>query len=328
MDTLILGIIALVVSTAIGSYQIYQNSNSYKKNKDKLSLQDNNSVSLVHNIPHRNIFLGRELELKDLIDAINSRSYIISIQGIGGIGKTSLAIESAYLTLDSKQFKRIIWFSASESNKDIISFSNAVIEVFGKTHLLKLSPSEKIAEMKILLSSEKCLLIVDNFENIDELPFINFINQIPEPSKVIITTREKKIDEAKQIKLLGLNNEDAHSLLKSRAEEVSMSNFINVEKKSLDYLIKATGGSPLALKWCIGQLKNGLNIDQILEILFQAKGNIYDPLFSKSWDQLNNNSKEILLLISIFEFPLDRDIIIDSTNIRNFEFQLNAILFF
>ncbi len=59
-----------------------------------------------HNLPPRSEFIGRE-EAKALVhEALRSRSYLISIDGIGGIGKTSLALEAAYECLQVSQYVR------------------------------------------------------------------------------------------------------------------------------------------------------------------------------------------------------------------------------
>ena len=49
-----------------------------------------------NNLPPRSEFIGRETEKRILLEAIASRSPLISIEGIGGIGKTALALEVAH----------------------------------------------------------------------------------------------------------------------------------------------------------------------------------------------------------------------------------------
>ncbi|MCI0514791.1 hypothetical protein L0128_16365, partial [candidate division KSB1 bacterium] len=45
------------------------------------------------NLPSRTEFIGRKNELRRVLDALNSRWPLVCIDGIGGIGKTCLALE-------------------------------------------------------------------------------------------------------------------------------------------------------------------------------------------------------------------------------------------
>jgi len=46
-----------------------------------------------HNLPQPGEFIGREREKAQVREALASRSFLVSIDGIGGIGKTALALE-------------------------------------------------------------------------------------------------------------------------------------------------------------------------------------------------------------------------------------------
>ncbi len=61
------------------------------------------SPGIPHNLPHRSDFVGREKEKRQVHEALRSRSYLITIDGIGGIGKTCLALEVVRECLETSQ---------------------------------------------------------------------------------------------------------------------------------------------------------------------------------------------------------------------------------
>src|SRR6266540_6565276 len=68
-------------------------------------------------LPRRPYFVGREHELKTILQSLqpNSRTFIIGIEGIGGMGKSTLAIEVSHRCIEMDLFQAVIWISAQES---------------------------------------------------------------------------------------------------------------------------------------------------------------------------------------------------------------------
>jgi hypothetical protein len=74
-----------------------------------------------HNLPHRGEFIGREREKAEVHEALASRFFLVSIDGIGGIGKTSLALEVVHECVKASAiskgnhiptFDAIVWTTA------------------------------------------------------------------------------------------------------------------------------------------------------------------------------------------------------------------------
>jgi predicted ATP-dependent serine protease len=81
------------------------------------SHKEREKSSLMANLPRRPYFVGREDELNSVLQSLqpNSRTFIIGIEGIGGVGKSALAIEVSYRCIESDLFESVIWISAKES---------------------------------------------------------------------------------------------------------------------------------------------------------------------------------------------------------------------
>ncbi len=53
--------------------------------------------STLHNLPRREDFIGRQKYIEEIVHALlESKAWIVSIDGIGGVGKSSLALEVAH----------------------------------------------------------------------------------------------------------------------------------------------------------------------------------------------------------------------------------------
>lgn len=66
-------------------------------------------------------------------------------------------------------------------------------------------------------------------------------------------------------------------------------------------LYEATGGAPLAIKWAVGEVKQrGQSLDAVLNYLYEARGDIFEKLFARSWSLLSENTRHVLMVMPIF----------------------------
>ena len=81
------------------------------------SHREQEKSKILANLPRRPYFVGREAELSAVLQSLqpNSRTFIIGIEGIGGVGKSALAIEVSHRCLEADLFESVIWISAKES---------------------------------------------------------------------------------------------------------------------------------------------------------------------------------------------------------------------
>ena len=70
--------------------------------------------------PQHGEFLGREKDIERVLNGLRSRWPLISIEGLGGMGKTTLAIETALCCLSGPKaaldppFEYVVWVSAKD----------------------------------------------------------------------------------------------------------------------------------------------------------------------------------------------------------------------
>lgn len=232
----------------------------YAVNKPNVILE---KITVHTNLPEQNrYFRGRADQFMSIYNLFkkqenNTVNICQTVSGLGGVGKTQLSIEYAYRFCGS--YKNCIWFINAETTT---TTQNYFVE-FAKHFKLPLSPDFKPDDLhevvKIWLSNNKeWLLIFDNLESADTIkPYL--------PSKIngriIITTRNTRIDFGSQITLGVFNMDEALDFLKRRLsndEELRL-DFYNHNSNDFETeapnLINRLGFLPLALEQAAAYIK-------------------------------------------------------------------------
>ncbi len=266
---------------------------------------------LPHNLPPRSEFVGREAEKAQVHEALQSRSRLVSVDGIGGIGKTALALEVAHECLHASQGERLtegvatfdgfIWTTAKDRDLASDDLFDTVARTLDYPGIAQKPVGEKRAAVRRLLQAKPYLLIVDNFETITDASVQDFLIKLPEPSRVLITTREQVLFDAQMLSLKRLTESEGLALIRKQGTRLGVTSVEQAEDKMLLRLYEATGGAPLAIKWAVGQIRRrGQSLDKVLAALQNARGDVFEAMFARSWLLLSDAARNILMLLSIF----------------------------
>ena len=182
------------VSTIVNNLPSYQHLQSTKRTHGELSLLGNVEQS---KIPIRN--LEKDGIISKLIESNGENAWIVSIIGLGGSGKTTLAKLICHDEKIKKHFKdTIFWVHVSQEfsvEKLIGKLFEAIFEQ--KSDLQ--AQQYMVRAISSKLSGKQFLLILDDAWHDDLLDWGQFmvhVNCGTLGSKILITTRDQKVAEA------------------------------------------------------------------------------------------------------------------------------------
>jgi tetratricopeptide (TPR) repeat protein len=315
----------------------------YSKQIDGLKSEgkEREKSSLLANLPRRPYFVGREAEAATILQSLqpSSRTFIVGIEGIGGVGKSALAIEVSHRCVENDLFQSVIWISAKEAVltlhgiEPIIpeakSLSDILITIgtsLGNPTIGNLSIQDQIRRAYNLLARQTTLLVLDNFESLsrsEQHDILDFLRRSPITLKVIVTSRER-VTEGQIIRLQGLSFEESNALLEWDARQKN----IQLTRDQNKYLVDLTGGLPLALLWVHGQIAVlGYSVTQVLDKLsLDADIPILQYCFNHSWNLLrHHNEKKLLFVLALHPDSVSRSALEEIVGIEDDDSFENAI---
>jgi hypothetical protein len=209
----------------------------------------------IWNIPETNpCFTNREDELARLFEALHAgqegRVHTLVVNGLGGIGKTRVAIEYAYSY--KSNYEAVLWIDASNHTTFLASLTRLVDDLN-----LKMSKAEKQDRQSLLSAVKKWLennrnwlLILDN---IDDPRSVHDLIPSLGNGHVLLTAQTQAIGTIapSMLKLDALKPEDAALLLLRRAKKIevydSLENALDSHRASALKLAGMLGNLPLML---------------------------------------------------------------------------------
>ena len=283
--------------------------------------------SILHNLPQpeNSLFIGRQAEIKQITQLLSplSRHFVITIDGIGGVGKSALALEVANSYLKSykklprnERFQAIIWTTAKQYvlTGDGISPRYQVVQVLEDIYTtiatvlkapetLKVVNNQRYDLVRHILTLQRTLLIIDNLETVDDERVLDFIRNIPNPVKVIVTTRHR-IDVAYPIRLLGMTERESIQLILNEAKIRD----VKLSESDAQKLFRASGGIPLAIALSIAQVGFGHRLETVLDRLKEPGGDLAKFCFNEALKIIEGKSAyKILMALSIVNEAATRE---------------------
>jgi hypothetical protein len=273
--------------------------------------------------------IGVEEELSILLEVLTSPepAWLVSIEGLGGIGKTALA--SAVLRRPglTGRFHDVAWVSAKrqeflpgigleQTGSPALTAGalvDTLLEQFGNGSALAQSPQEKKVALTRLLKKAPYLIVVDNLETaVDYQTLLPVLRELANPGKFLLTSRHslRAHPEVFCLSLVELDQANTLRFIRHEAKVRGLPLLADAADAELKPIYEVVGGNPLALKLVVGQISI-LPLSQVLENLKEARGKGIDELYTyiywQAWHMLDAASQQVLLVMPLAQDgPLDQ----------------------
>ena len=235
--------------------------------QENIALSGNTSLYLWHIPYHRNsFFTGREHVLHQIYTNLHSSSQgetsIQTIKGLGGIGKTQIALE--YACRYRGEYSTVLWIQAATRHTLLADFMT-IAEVL---HLRKEPSREQervVDEVKRWLAQHNNWLLI--FDNADDLVMVFDFLPPAGDGHILLTTRDQAgANIIHSIEIEKLSKEEGVNLLLRRAKILAPTELLTSTSRenqvNAETIVAEMDGLPLALDQAgayIEEMKCGLS---------------------------------------------------------------------
>ncbi|KAK7178572.1 hypothetical protein PSPO01_15389 [Paraphaeosphaeria sporulosa] len=257
----LLGIFGVFLPLIYGEGEEYANLRlkdeiQKRQGQGKMDLQDL-PISSSLPFPRNELFVGRENQLQAIERTFFSSDTHrrMTIYGLGGCGKSALALEFAYRAL-ARHARRLVFWVPAMSHE---SFDLAFREIGTRLRIPGVNDDDANVKQLVketLSRSDNWLMIVDNaddsrvlLDSDSQKQSTRLIDYIPYSSagSVLFTTRSRKAaTELTQTCILGIEDMDQTEARQLLAQRISRQALFN-DKVAVDELLKSLTGLPLAI---------------------------------------------------------------------------------
>lgn len=268
---------------------------------------------------HCDQFVGRATFLAEVSRRISGKHPVISLEGLGGVGKSALAIEYTQQALRNQSFQFIvsttakssIWTDYAESRKagfsGLTEFLQQVAEVLGIDP--GLSTPDLKREINEMAAAYNGLILLDNAESVDASILSYLCEELPGSTKVLITSRVDRRFGAASITIEGMTTAEARDLFLVecvRSGIVVDLDGTGVESESARNLLDETGRLPLAIRWAVGLVLRCGSPRDALRAFRSSRGEFVSFCIENMFEPLPQETKEVALLAAEVPFQLYR----------------------
>lgn len=270
------------------------------------------------NIPEKQTdYVSRsELEHELSLELLSNQTHpIVTLDGRGGIGKTSTALHviSSIANSETCPFETVLWFSARDidlipEGAKLVRPSGVTIDDFAEQFAVLMEfPNRKEKSfnareaLSIALSktqSGATLFVFDNFETVvspgEAFSWID--TYVRSPNKVLITTRIRGNFRADfPIHVGGMTDSECEVLIHQTAQRVRIAQ--PLDQTFVSDLIDESEGHPYVIKVLLGEVARAPKVRKVARVM-ASRDDILEALFERTYDAISPAARRIFLTLS------------------------------
>lgn len=273
--------------------------------------------------PTYSTLVGMEKSIRELSQLLQSNEppWIVSIEGMGGIGKTALADALVRWQIERGLLCDLAWVTARQSifspgleagqNVKPAITSEALLDAI-YAQLMGPRPStflpkDVVAALTRLFKEQPYLIVIDNLETVlDVESLLPTVRGLTNPTRFLLTTRHSLYGQSDIYPLAQneLCKADALVLFRQEAHTHNLPVIQRASDEELQPIIHRTGGNPLAIKLVVGLLHIH-SLDEIVVDLVSTRSievnRLYDHIYLRSWQRLSELEKNTLLAMPLID---------------------------
>ncbi len=271
-----------------------------------------------HSLPaERDAFVGRLEPLADLTRRFEAGARLVSVLGLGGTGKTRLAVRYGWASLG--QYGGGVWFCDLSEARGVDGIVRAVSQGLD----VPLGQEDPVVQLgQAIAGRGKCLVILDNFEQVArhaEQTLGQWLNRAASVSFLVTTREVLGVPGEQVLALVPLSPTDSTDLFLRRAE-AAKPGFLpgSDDLAAVRSLVDLLEGLPLAIELAAARVRVMpprmllQRMSERFKLLSSAGGRVtrqatLRAVYDWSWDLLSEPEKAALAQLSVFEggFTLD-----------------------
>lgn len=257
-------------------------------------------------------------QLTCLVTAAEAPSLIL-LEGIGGIGKSSLADALLRALICQNSFTDVTWISAQRQYFHLDgsvrhvprpaltadSFVDELADLLLVDQAGGLGRAHKLAALQGLMAQTPYLVAVDNLEMMPDVDrLMPILRRLTGRSRFILISRHSFYAEPGiyHLRLPELTEPDALRLVRQEATLRNLPDLATAADTALQPIYAAVGGNPLALRLVVGQV-HVHPLPVILADLAAARGSsvesLYTYIYRRAWECLDELCRRALLAMPL-----------------------------
>jgi Cdc6-like AAA superfamily ATPase len=269
-------------------------------------------------LPTYTTLVGVEQPYNTILEVLSDETaqFIVSIDGLGGLGKTALADKVTRKLVHTTYFDEIAWVTAKQthlstlgrlkvdSSRPALTFP-ILIDRLAEQFELNQDDRPRLEQQRLVkqfLQQRRCLVVIDNLETmVDYDVLLPELKRWQRPSKFLLTSRLRLLDELDvfSFSLQELSRQAAVELMRLEAGRTNFTALLQASDEELSQIYDVVGGNPLAIKLVVGQARF-YSLPQVLQRFSnqQQQEDLFQYIYVEAWESLSNAGKTVLLTLT------------------------------